>query len=298
MKKPILVTGIHRSGSTWVGSILSDAPGLQYIHEPFNLAIRYYGQPFHYWYQYITSDMDAEFQRQALTYMKSFYVLPLYLKKIRGADNTKKFFHFIRGIFEIMGSNRPLIKDPLALMSTEWLHEKLDCDVVISIRHPAAFAASLKVKETWDFKFNQYLGQEKLMERYLSDYYNDIKANSENPPDMIKQSVTLWNTIYHTVHLYQEKYKNTWHFIKHEDLSTNPMELFQDLFNKLDLKFTGKVRKKLIESTTAKVPGKLKRDSKENIKSWKKRLSAEEIAYVKKETYAVWKEYYTEDDWS
>ena len=34
--KPILVTGAHRSGTTWVGKMLALAPGVAYIHEPFN----------------------------------------------------------------------------------------------------------------------------------------------------------------------------------------------------------------------------------------------------------------------
>ena len=34
--KPILVTGAHRSGTTWVGKMLALAPGVGYVHEPFN----------------------------------------------------------------------------------------------------------------------------------------------------------------------------------------------------------------------------------------------------------------------
>ena len=33
---PILVTGAHRSGTTWVGKMLALAPGVAYLHEPFN----------------------------------------------------------------------------------------------------------------------------------------------------------------------------------------------------------------------------------------------------------------------
>jgi hypothetical protein len=31
---PVLVTGIHRSGTTWVGKMLAAAPGVVYINEP------------------------------------------------------------------------------------------------------------------------------------------------------------------------------------------------------------------------------------------------------------------------
>ena len=34
--RPILVTGAHRSGTTWVGKMLALAPGVAYVHEPFN----------------------------------------------------------------------------------------------------------------------------------------------------------------------------------------------------------------------------------------------------------------------
>ena len=36
--RPILVTGAHRSGTTWVGKMLALAPGVGYIHEPFSPA--------------------------------------------------------------------------------------------------------------------------------------------------------------------------------------------------------------------------------------------------------------------
>lgn len=37
---PILVTGSRRSGSTWVGNVLSLAAGTGYVHEPFNTKTR------------------------------------------------------------------------------------------------------------------------------------------------------------------------------------------------------------------------------------------------------------------
>ena len=35
--RPILVTGSHRSGTTWVGHMLRMNPNLGYIFEPFNI---------------------------------------------------------------------------------------------------------------------------------------------------------------------------------------------------------------------------------------------------------------------
>ena len=34
--RPILVTGSHRSGSTWVGKMIASHPRVAYVEEPFN----------------------------------------------------------------------------------------------------------------------------------------------------------------------------------------------------------------------------------------------------------------------
>ena len=34
MKEPILITGSHRSGTTWVGNIIRNLPRIYYLHEP------------------------------------------------------------------------------------------------------------------------------------------------------------------------------------------------------------------------------------------------------------------------
>lgn len=57
-KKPILVTGSHRSGSTWVGRMLALSPSVGYIHEPFNIRHRHgiCKAHFEYWFQYICDE--------------------------------------------------------------------------------------------------------------------------------------------------------------------------------------------------------------------------------------------------
>ena len=53
-KKPILVTGSHRSGSTWVGKILNLSNETYYINEPFNIETHNSpSNPFKYWFEYV-----------------------------------------------------------------------------------------------------------------------------------------------------------------------------------------------------------------------------------------------------
>ena len=295
MKKSILVTGSHRSGSTWTGKVISKAPKVRYIQEPFNIAIKRYKPPFKYWFQYITS--DVKHQQDVKNYIDSF------LRIFHISSLTRLFkVRTVKGIYghfldlKRRATDRTIIKDPIAIMSTEWLYNNYNLDVVIIIRHPAAFVASLKVKK-WEFDFNNYLNQPMLMKSYLKDYEDEINDFSRNQKDIIDQGILLWKTIYGTVSYYKEKYKDDWCFVKHEDLSINPIEEFKNIFSKINLTFSDNVKSYIFETTNSGLKSDLKRNSKENVKTWKNRLTEEEIARVKIGTKPVWENFYTENDW-
>ena len=59
--QPILVTGAHRSGTTWVGKVLCASGEAAYISEPLNLWHRpgIMGAPVAGWYTYITDENEV-----------------------------------------------------------------------------------------------------------------------------------------------------------------------------------------------------------------------------------------------
>ncbi|MBC6456279.1 MAG: hypothetical protein GDA43_26550 [Hormoscilla sp. SP5CHS1] len=62
-KKPILVTGAHGSGTTWVGSMIAQSPSVGYINEPFHLNHRPGSRAkFDYWFTYITDENGANIE--------------------------------------------------------------------------------------------------------------------------------------------------------------------------------------------------------------------------------------------
>ena len=95
----------------------------------------------------------------------------------------------------------------------------------------------------------------------------------------------------------KSKYGNDWYFVKHEDLSTDPIVEFNKMFSKIGLTFDADVENYINETTKSKKQSNLKRNSIENIKTWKKRLSNDEIQRIKIGTDKVWKKFYTENDW-
>lgn len=295
-KRNILVTGAHRSGSTWVGEVIATARGVNYIHEPFNIFL-HEDTIFDKWFEYIPGHSDNS-QLKVVSYINRFVNLSFKdaVKNIMEVKSYQKRYSILKNYVKLRLSNRQLIKDPIAVMSAEWMAKMFNLDVLVIARHPAAFSASLKMKD-WQFDFNWFMAQERLMNDYLYPFKEDIQKQIKNRGDIIDQAILLWNCIYHVVHVYQKKYREDWIFIRHEDVSMNPIKEFKNIFNSLNLNWDGKVEKTILHSTLEVNSSEYHLSAKENILSWKRRLSPLEIERIKEGTKSISKYFYNEDEW-
>ena len=129
-RRPILVTGAHRSGTTWVGRMLAADDGVAYISEPLNVLHRpgVFSAPVPYWYTYITSENEAAFLpafRELLDY--NYHILAE-LRSIRSRKDVLRMVRDFHSFFVgSMHAERPLLKDPFAVFSTPWFASRLDC---------------------------------------------------------------------------------------------------------------------------------------------------------------------------
>ncbi len=176
--------------------------------------------------------------------------------------------------------------------------ERFNMDVVILIRHPAAFVGSLKVAN-WPFPFSDLLNQPLLIEQHFSRYESEISEYAENERDLIDQAIFLWNLIYSMVLKYKVKHGDDWIFITHEDLSRSPLDEFKKIFKKLEIPFTEQAEGRITKYSYADSRNEDSsiRDSKSNIWKWKKRLTDDEITRVRERTFEISKNFYAEDDW-
>jgi hypothetical protein len=297
MKKPILVTGAHRSGSTWVGKIISGASNVRYVHEPFNIHITRQNSPINLWFQHANENYSFVYQAEILSYLLSFcspYRI-CYRSKFENQFSTKAVYNYLVELKSRL-LNRTLIKDPLALFSAEWIYKTLDSDIIVIIRHPAAFVASLK-RKGWTFDFTHFTQQPDLMRSIPISYQNEVLDILENEKEIVDQGILLWNIIYATVLKYKENYQDSWYFVKHEELSQRPFTEFEKIFQFLNLRFDKNVKDQIKKSTQAKTTSEFNRNSIENIKSWKEDLSVDEISQIKLGTMSVWHKYYDKRDW-
>jgi len=301
---PILVTGAHRSGTTWAGRMLAADSQTAYISEPLNVLHRpgVYNVKVKHWYQYICVDNENEYLYAFQQLLEFDYHLLDEIRSIRSPKDIlrmgRDFTTFYRGLEQ---GQRVLIKDPFAVFSSSWFAKKLDCKVIVTVRHPAAFASSLQ-RLGWSFDFNDLRGQPFLMRDHLEKYRNEM--DSVKADDIIGQASLLWKMIYASVHTTREL-DAALLTVRHEDLSRDPISQYRDLYSKLNLDFSPRVQQFIENSSSSENPTELSRrkthsvklDSLANIKNWKKRLSEDDITRIRKITEETSPLYYSDEEW-
>lgn len=308
-KSPVLVTGSHRSGSTWIGNILALDPHSGYIHEPFNRRHRrgIFRVHFKQAYTYITEENEAPYLAPFRD-MLSWKFSPLAQMSQIHAPRDLAVTARNMGYFQMqrLRGSRPIVKDPLALFSAPWLADRFGMRVVVAIRHPAAFVASLR-SAGWDrFPFADLRDQELLMRKHLAPFRVEIEAAAQTRPDVVDMGILLWRIFHHRIDQYQREHPD-WIFVRHEDLSRDPPAQFETLFDRLGLRFSQTTAKKLHGLTGGGsrwrnpfrqgATGNLARDSQKNILSWKARLTQSEIAYIRYAVEPLAAKFYSDADW-
>jgi hypothetical protein len=301
--QPLLVTGAHRTGTTWVGKMLA-AGGFAYVSEPLNVLHRpgVMAAPVPHWYAYITRENDAAYLP---AFQKTVALRYGLLAEIKSIQSRHDFLRMGRdlGIF-LRGRalHQPaLLKDPFAVFSLPWFIERLNCRVVVTVRHPAGFASSLK-RLNWPFDFSNLLDQPLLMSDHLEPFRADMERVAAD--DVIGQAALLWRMVYRVVHATVERFPSVI-VLRHEDLSRDPQTGYARAFESLGLAYTAQVQERIGASSSSENPAELSRqkvhavklDSRANLDNWKKRLSADEIARIRGLTEDVAQLYYADVKW-
>ncbi len=309
-KRPILVTGATRSGTTWVGRMISASPSVGYIPEPLNfnwgrkLHPGMCAAPVRHWFPYICEENRDAFYEPIRDTLQFRYSLIDGLRSIRSLEDVRRVAWGYLTFWTYRANDmRPLVKDPHAVVSAEWLAEAFGMDVVVMIRHPAAFVSSIR-RLNWTFPFSHFLEQPLLMRAYLRPFRQQLESYAATPPDIIDQAILLWNIVYHVVGEYRNRYED-WIFLRHEDVARDPLAFFRTVYEALGLRFSERVRSVIQEHTASSNPVRVpverafstRRDSRSTVWQWKERLTDSEIERIRKGTEGIAREFYLEEDW-
>lgn len=304
---PILVTGAHRSGTTWVGKMLTASREAAYISEPFNRWRRpgVFNGPVRHWYTYVCEENSADFlqpYRQMLGFRYHFLV------ELGSLRSTKDALRMLRDTRTFLSGRvrrvRTLVKDPFGFFSAPWIADTFSSQVVITVRHPAAFVSSLK-RLDWPFDFADLLDQPLLVRDWLSPFSQQMRQAAAHPEDLVGNGSLLWCILYKVAGQFTETHP-AFILARHEDLSRDPLAGFQRLYGRLGLTFSNRAERTVSESSASGNPKEIARqdiygtrvDSQANLDNWKRRLSQQEIERIRAITGEVAGAYYSDSDWA
>jgi sulfotransferase family protein len=304
---PILVTGSHRSGTTWVGRMLALSPGVAYLHEPFSPR-RWPGwlrrRP-PQWFLYVCPENESPYAGIVEDVLAFRYPLAnvLRVRTARQAFQVAEEVPF--SLWYRLRRARPLVKDPIALMMSEWLADRFGARPVVMVRHPAAFAGSLTRLEWPPFDFRNWAEQPLFLRDLAAPYEGQIREAAERPPDLIGGAVLMWNVIHHVIRGYRDRHPD-WPVVRHEDLAEEPLKGFRDLYERLELRWDPPAERAIVRGSTdesrPEVPAYLhrtvRRDSRAARWTWTRRLTPDERDRVRAGTAEVGAAFYGEDDWT
>jgi hypothetical protein len=304
--RAVLVTGSNRSGTTWVGEALGQSDEVAYLHEPFNSSLwpRLLERrpPGHF--HYVCEENEGPWVEPVDRLLRYRFPLRTQLGDVRTAKDAARLGRdWTRSIGRRVRRRRPLLKDPIALFAAEWMARLFDLDVVVMVRHPAAFASSIK-RLGWRFDFTTWLEQPLLLRDHLGPMRADLERMGAGGHEHVDEAIVLWNALYGVVATLEDRHPE-WHVLRYEDLAAAPVEGFARLYPALGLRWDDEVARRVAafsdESNVKEVPdrekGTVRRDSRAAMWTWLHRLTPEEVDRVRAGTAEVAARYYDDSAW-
>jgi Sulfotransferase domain len=305
---PILVTGMMRSGTTWVGRMLCASGRLSYISEPLNpLHPGIFRLPVAYNYTYISSENEQDFLP---TFLDAVDLRARPIKELgalrRPVDAARVALTAVEMLKGRLNRRGPLFKDPHALFSAGWFADRLGCRVVVCVRHPAAVVSS-HLRLGWHAPLAQLLAQPALVRDWLRPVEPELVAAVQDDSlgrDVLRGNALLWKVVYQAVSTYAQR-RPDFTIVRHEDLSNDPVEAYADLYSRLELPFEQRAADRIASSSSQENPSELavesphrvRLDSRRNVGNWRRRLGSEDVALIRRIVEPVSSEWYGDADW-
>ena len=304
----LLVTGLPRSGTSWVGKMLEASGEVVYVNEPLNpkhppgRSPGVLDGPVTHRFQYISAEDDAAWRRAFADTLSLRYRVVPELRQNRSAYDLARMVKYATsfGVGRLRG-RRALLDDPYALFSTRWLVEEMGCRAVVLVRDPVAFVGSWRTLG-WTIHFHELLEQPALVRDHLGPYVDRMRA-LVGSPDWVARSALLWEMAYDVVDRSVRSLAGV-QLISYESLVAEPMERFADLYGTVGLRWSEAAQSRVRAATTEQagaaegamrwsVRGGLSRTAYRPmgrataLSTYRERLTPEEIARVRELTQGV-----------
>ncbi len=308
---PLLVTGLPRTGTSWVGKTLEASGQVVYINEPLNPQHPPGGSPgvlnasVAHRYQYICADNDDGWRPAFSDTLRLRYHPVAELRRNRGAYDLARMAKYSTSFTAgRLRGRRAMLDDPWAIVSIPWLVEQMGCQPVVLVRRPQSFAGSWR-RLGWRVDFHDLLTQPQLLRDVLGPYEQEMRTLSGSA-DWVAQISLLWTAMYAAVADLADRMPEIT-VVRYEDLAAEPVPRFRELYDALGLPWTADVEAEVTRATTAKgiapafrwnLRGGLSRtgyrpmDSRKALTSYQEVLTDEEVDRICALTAGVTKRFY------
>ncbi len=304
-RAPLLVTGAHRSGTTWVGRMLAASGRMVYINEPLNRDHRpgVFRAAVPYWYLYLHPGNEAPY---LAAFRETLALRYGWLRELRALRTPRDGARLVRdGLRWLWGrwrGGRPLLKDPFALLSVPWFIERLGVQAVVLVRHPAAVVASW-LRLGWVVHPKQLLNQPALWEQSaLGPEEHAVLRAAAGTTDRLEWAAALWRALYAAVDRYRRAVPVI--VVRHEDLAHQPLNGFAALYTRLGLAFHPRARRAIARSTRGRGshtdprrPHVTALDSRAAARAWQRHLTPAQVQRIRSLTEPVAARFYAAHEW-
>jgi hypothetical protein len=299
---PLLVTGMPRTATSWVGKMLEASGRLVYVNEPLNpqrrpgRSLGVLRAEVTHAFQYISEENErAWLPAFQDTVRLRFHPLAELRRNHRPYDLLRAVKYAAGfGLGRLRG-RRALLDDPYAVFAAPWLARRVGCRVVVTVRDPVATVSSWR-RLGWRPRLGELLGQPALVRDRLGRFRPELEAAQAADGDGVGQASLLWRVIYGTVAAYRAEIAGL-EVARHEDLSADPVPAFAALYRRLGLPFGPDAERAILAATSAGSGGGAMRwtvsaggvsrtaarrlDSRTNLGVWRERLTDAEAARVR-----------------
>lgn len=235
-RRPLLITGHGRSGTTWVGNVFATSQRALYCFEPGNPAVAERGGN-DVWFRYLQpAEQDPLFEQLFDT---AFRGLPYNRRWRRAAWHR------------LVPGYRMVVKEVAAFMCLEWLAARYHPAVLVVIRHPCPTILSELAQGTDPQQSRQALLHQSSLWKGDMAPYQDVLEKAESAVEIL---ATIWAVRLHVVAGALARHPE-WQVVQYEALCADPMNQFRNLFEALGLAWTAAVEQFVIQSSTSHKPG-------------------------------------------
>lgn len=273
-----LITGAHRSGTTWLGEALAASGECSVLHEPFNYEFGVEGVPS--WYPKLS---DPEKKQEIELIVENILSgrarfrtersrEPFWKRAVRRLTGGPENWRYKR----IIRNREPhlVLKDPFCVRFAQLLVRSFGFRAIILVRHPGAYLNSLK-RVSWAEVLPDLGSQEQMAT-------HDVVEKTDEEL-LAHRTGVFWTRIYSEVLEQVARHPDEMLLVRHEDLCVDPVGMGERVFRHLGISFNLRARDFMERSTRgaivephAGVVHSLERHSAAMVEAWRTKLSENE----------------------